>query len=729
MTKKDSRKSLLWYWVAFVISLLIIFLVGTKVVPWTWESNMILTPSGITQFKRWLDLAGWVRLTYKIDFSKYESVYANDAAQLLSVKKTAQDIILKNIDKRISTLGVSDYNAYVQKLSDGEYIVVEIWWIQDLSAAKKLIGKTVELEFKIPNEVKEEDVTTMRERQKLAEEIFATTVKNPESMQDTAASKGSADAYYDSYVDASFEELPLIYQNNIEKLSSIQSGTVYPTLLSGVYHVLVDQEAIAAGTGDATQILKWFTTVYFRGKKDVVTTQLTEGNFLSYADRKDLAVSRSSVSSYTGKTQSINYDAAKKALVYVADQILPGQAWYDVSIYQVKAGDDVAKFVSEIENGDRKANLAVISGRQNTWIITNFVPSFVYDAAKKVQSFKELDATYVVAVRGVKNANDTLFPILSIPAATEQIAKEYTTALTNKTLYSFDDIFVSDTLRRLPAKDPKSDDILNGAYFKYAQVGTSQAGKPTVSILFDDKGKEIFCNLTEQLVGKQMAIFVGGKLMTAPVIRDKICGWSAEIDGSFDIKGARTLADDLNSGALPAPLLLSHEETIAPSLGQNALHAALLAWLFGILIVYFVLMALYGFKKANIALIGIITFLVFLLTIIKVLWIVSSLSSIAAIILSLGMAVDSNVLMYERIREEQKAWKWIASAIEDGYERSWAPIRDGNITTGIIWALLFLVGVNVFKWFGTMMLINMILILFVITPLTRHLLRRFYNTK
>jgi protein-export membrane protein SecD len=270
---------------------------------------------------------------------------------------------------------------------------------------------------------------------------------------------------------------------------------------------------------------------------------------------------------------------------------------------------------------------------------------------------------------------------------------------------------------------------LNGAYFKYAQVGQSQTWQPIVSILFDDKGKDIFCNLTEQFIGKQMAIFVGWKLMTAPVIRDKICGWSAQIDGSFDIKWARTLADDLNSGALPAPLLLSHEETIAPSLWQNALNAALLAWLFGILIVYFVLMLLYGWKKANIALIGIISFLVFLLAIIKILWIVSSLSGIAAIVLSLWMAVDANVLMYERIREEQKAGKWIASAIEDGYERSRAPIRDGNITTWIIWALLFLVGVNIFKWFGTMMLINMLLILFVITPLTRKLLRLFYNSK
>ncbi len=136
---------------------------------------------------------------------------------------------------------------------------------------------------------------------------------------------------------------------------------------------------------------------------------------------------------------------------------------------------------------------------------------------------------------------------------------------------------------------------------------------------------------------------------------------------------------------------------------------------------------LYGWKKANIALLGLAWFLVFLLAITKALGIVSSLSSIAAVILSLGMAVDANVIMYERIREELKAGKSMATAIEDGYTRSRAPIRDGNATTGIIWLLLFLVWVNVFKGFGTMMLINMVLILFVITPLTKVLLKAFYR--
>jgi hypothetical protein len=160
-------------------------------------------------------------------------------------------------------------------------------------------------------------------------------------------------------------------------------------------------------------------------------------------------------------------------LVYVADQVLPAQAGYDVSVYQIQSGENADQFMTILAKGNRMNERAIMSGRQTTEDIIALVPSFTYDATKKIQSFNEIDGAYVVTVHAVKNVGDTIFPTISIPA-TQQQAQTYTTALTNKVLYSFDDIFVSDTLRRLPAKDPKSDTILNGAYFKYAQVGQSQ---------------------------------------------------------------------------------------------------------------------------------------------------------------------------------------------------------------------------------------------------------------
>lgn len=208
----------------------------------------------------------------------------------------------------------------------------------------------------------------------------------------------------------------------------------------------------------------------------------------------------------------------------------------------------------------------IVSGWQTSDSLTQFLPSFVDDTSKKVQIADELGTKYLVFIRARKAATDRLFDSRILAVDSQEKSDGIQKDAATKTLYSFEDIYVSDSLRWLPAQDPKTQAVLNGAYFKYASVEQSQTGKPVVSIQFDDSGKEIFCNLTEVHIGKQMAIFVGGNLMTAPVIRDKICGGTAQIDGAFDIKGARQLADDLNSGALPAQLLLSHEEAINPSL-------------------------------------------------------------------------------------------------------------------------------------------------------------------
>lgn len=714
----------MWYGITLILSLFVIFFVGSKVIQWTWETIVTLTSQWLTNFKKWLDLAGWVRLTYKMDFSKYEEIYANDTTQLEYVKRTAQDIFLKNIDKRISTLGVSDYNAYIQQLSDGEYLVVEIGGIQDLEAAKALIGKTVELEFKIPNENTEKDPDAVAARKQWAEEIFATIRKEPSRMEQIATTNGSQDVYYSKYADVTLQELPMIYKSNLDSLLKTPEGEFYPALLSGVYHIMMN-----AGDGSEQanmQVLEWFTIVRYVGKKQTPVDQPALADVITYTENKWLATEQT-VARKTDDASGV-YDAQGKKLTYRWDEILAGQEGHNVAIYKLSSGADAQAVMASIEKDNTTtAAEQVAYGWKGQSDITAVVPSFVYDATKKVSLVQELDATYIVHVMDTKKADEHLSSLVKITVASEQAAKEIQTALLIKTTYSFEDIYIADMVHWTAAKDPKSDMVLNGAYFKYASVGQSQTGLPVVSIQFDDTGKGIFCNLTEQYVGKQMAIFVGGKIMTAPVIRDKICGGSAQIDWAFDIDSARTLADDLNSGALPAPLLLSHEETIAPSLGQHALHGSLLAWVVGIVGVYFLMLWMYGWKKATIAITWLIVFLVYLLGIVKLLWVVLSLSGIAAVLLSLGMAVDANVLLYERIKEERLTGKWMQAAITEWYERSWLPIRDGNITTGIIGLLLFLVWVNVFKGFGTMMLINMILILFVVTPLTKYLLRVFYR--
>lgn len=132
------------------------------------------------------------------------------------------------------------------------------------------------------------------------------------------------------------------------------------------------------------------------------------------------------------------------------------------------------------------------------------------------------------------------------------------------TLYAFEDVFVQDRETWIPATDGQN--ILNGAYFKFANTSSSEMGEPVVVINLDDKGKEVFCNITQNNINKPMAIFVGGNLLTAPNIQTKICGGTAQIDGSFTTESAKALSNALNEGTLPAPLILMQEEKISPSL-------------------------------------------------------------------------------------------------------------------------------------------------------------------
>lgn len=732
MKKNSSKNKLLWYIILFVVSLFIIFFVGTKINPTTGKGSPILTTNWLKYIKKWLDLAWWVKLTYKVDLSKYEETYKNDPTQLTSVKKMALDIILKNIDKRISTLWVSDYSAYVQRYEDGEYIIVEIGGVNDIEAAKNLIWKTVELEFKLANREAETGGTWLQSRISLADSLLS-SVLSGESMENIGTTKGSEDVYYNKYIDVSLEELPMIYSSNINGTPVIDairnaSGWLYDWVIEGVYHVIPTQTA----TGYSQIELDGYTIARYLGEKTVDVTSLTSEDLYVYALNHNIQITDELSSEKAPEWLTYNED--KKAVIYGGSEILPWSAGYEVAVYQL--ADDQQQDVtvaalsaaSSLYPSASGATL-VLSGWKAVEDIKAYVPQFSFDAANKVTTYKELDSSYAVVVYQEKKADQTIYEQYKLSVENKEEGEKLIAALWKRTLYTFEDLFISKTLSWMPAKDPIKGHVLNGAFFKYASVTQSQTGQPVVSIQFDDQGKDIFCNITERYVGEQMAIFVWGKMMTNPSIREKICGGSAQIDGMFDIAGAKQLAEELNSWALPAPLLLSHQETISPTLWVNALNAALLAGLVWLIVIFLLMAAVYGLKRGIIALLWLIVFLVYLLAIMKVFGVVSSLSGIAAIILSIGMGVDANVLIYERTREELAAGKSMRTAIEEWYRRSRSSIRDGNVTTGIIGLLLFLVWVGVFKWFGTLMVINTLLILFVMTPVARELLHLFYNSK
>ena len=226
-----------------------------------------------------------------------------------------------------------------------------------------------------------------------------------------------------------------------------------------------------------------------------------------------------------------------------------------------------------------------------------------------------------------------------------------------------------------------------------------------------------------------MAIFVGGNLLTAPNIQSKICWGTAEINGSFTTESAKQLSNALNEGTLPAPLILMQEEKINPSLWDSALTSALRAWLLGFLAIMVLLYGMYGWRKMILTSIVLIVFLTVLAAFMKLSDYAFSLSGIAAIILAIGMGVDANILIYERLREELKAGKSVGWAIDTAKDRSRPAIRDGQISTWLIALVLFSMGTNMFKGFGSMMIVTMLLTLLLNVPLTKILLHAFYDNK
>jgi len=289
-------------------------------------------------------------------------VYTN-ATELAAVKKTIETIIMKNIDNRISKLGVSDYKAYVQTLDNQNYIVVEIGGIADLDQAKGLIGKTLELEFKLQNP-EAPTKTTIAARKELANKVFAEVIKDPENITKSFEGRMSENIYHSMYSGATADQLPDMYKKDPKLLAEAQTGKFYG-LIEGNY-----------------------TTVYSQG----------------------------------------------------ANTMFKGTG-------------------------------------------------------------TALDGYTMYRVLDRKQAKDQSGNMVSV--------------------YIIEDVFVQDRETWIAATDGKN--ILNGAYFKFANASASQMGEPVVAINLDDQGKDVFCKITEQNIGKPMAIFVGGNLLTAPNIQSKIC--------------------------------------------------------------------------------------------------------------------------------------------------------------------------------------------------------------
>lgn len=327
--------------------------------------------------------------------------------------------------------------------------------------------------------------------------------------------------------------------------------------------------------------------------------------------------------------------------------------------------------------------------------------------------------------------------------------------------------------------DPWQETGLSGEQFERADVSFDNFLQPTVSIKFNEEGAKLFEEITARNVNKPVAIFVGGTLISQPNVNEKISGGDAVITGRFTVEEAQALARDLNTGAIPAPVILSGQYTIGATLGQEALSTSLKAGIIGLVIIA-IFMVLYYRLPGFVAVVALgiytalllflvkselplpvalgIAVLVFIAIIYQILrskedgWekfvtfvlacfvlffvtfllsnaVVLTLAGVAGVILSIGMAVDANILIFERTKEEIRAGRPLSSAIDVGFDRAWSSIRDSNFSSLITCAILFYFGTSIIQGFAFNLAAGILISMFTAITITKTLLTAVMRTR
>ena len=266
---------------------------------------------------------------------------------------------------------------------------------------------------------------------------------------------------------------------------------------------------------------------------------------------------------------------------------------------------------------------------------------------------------------------------------------------------------------------------LSGKYIKSAKVEFDQTTyQPTVSVQFDSDGAKIFEELTAKNVGKPLGIYLDGLPISAPVVREPIAGGSAVISGKFTLAEAKKLAERLNAGALPVPIKLISQDSVGASLGRDSLNKSLFAGMLGFLMVA-VFMVLYYRFFGIAAVLALLIYTALVLASFKLIPVTMTLAGVAGFILSIGMAVDANILIFERFKEEARSGKELGMAIDDGFARAWPSIRDSNISTLITTAVLYYFTTSIVRGFALTLGIGVIVSMFSAIFVNRFFLKLF----
>jgi len=664
-----------------------------------------------------LDLQGGAELDYKIDLRK---VPQEDKASIV-------DGVREVINKRVNGLGVSEPNIFVSEIAGESHIVVDLAGV-NIDQAKETIGKTIQLEFK-------ERKTTIdpNEKQEIEKEANDTLqrIKSGEDFALIGQEEEQSNPEKVTYSEVDWKFRDEVNENIAEKLFTLSAGEYYSGTIesSGEYTVTPQGEFIELTGLNIVKLLeKQEVERKITNERKVFPSHL----LISYAGAQnaDAAVTRT------------KEEALARA------QEVKGK---------LDAGGDFAALANEYT--DDPSNAGTKGG----------VLSSPAGSGEYVDAF-EAGALALQKVGDVSAPIETPFGYHIIKA---DIVNEASEETKKEEQIKYAKIFYS------TVPSDWQDTGLTGEHFVHANVQFNQVYQPYVSIQFNAEGGELFAEITGRNVNKPLAIFVGGELISAPNVNGKIIGGQAQIEGNFSIEEATNLARDLNTGAIPAPIVLAGQYTIGSTLGQEALDKSLWAGIIGILLlavymtVYYrvpgflsvVALAIYSIiliflieSKLNTFIAVIIAVSMFIFLMMKVLnskdngWeklltsilavfalffivfllanpIVLTLAGVAGVVLSIGMAVDANVLIFERIKEEIRDGRTLGSAIDIGFDRAWTSIRDSNFSSLITCAILFYFGSSIIQGFAFNLAAGILVSMFTAVTITKAFLKVLVGTR
>ena len=574
-------------------------------------------------------------------------------------RATAVEGVRDVIERRVNAFGVSEPVVQTTKVGSDYRIIVELPGVTDVKKAIQMIGETPILEFKEENTEPARQLT-VEEKKQLNDYNIEAKKKAEKAIKELKSGKDFAE------VARTYSEDD-VSKNNGGYLNYISQNSQYFTLFDTVSKMQ-------------------------SGEVSAKPFESTEGY-----DILKRGAERDGAQEVSAKHILICYLGAKNC----------DSPEYTKEKAKVKA-DELYKQASAANFSDLvKLNSTDLGSKESGGDLGYFQKGMM------TKSFE--DAVFAAKVGQIIGPIETEFGYHIIYKTDERISKEYEVwRIVVKTKTEAD---------ILPPQDQWKSTGLSGKQLEKSEVTNNpQTGSVEVSLQFDSEGKDLFKAITTRNVNKPVAIFLDGEPISVPNVREPILDGRAVISGAFSIQEAKTLSQRLNAGALPVPVELISQQNVGATLGADSLNKSLFAGLVGILIVM-VFMVVYYRLPGLLAAFALVLYGALTLAVTKLIGATLTLSGIAGFIMSLGMAVDANVLIFERMKEELRLGKSLKAATEEGFLRAWPSIRDSNLSTLITCVMLIWFGTSFVQGFAITLSIGVLMSMFTAITITRTMVR------